>query len=63
MSRTPDVHNIVTGHVTNRRDHVPWNVTARKITKRVLITSIVIFFAMLAFGLTINAINGNITGS
>lgn len=63
MSRTPEVHNIVSGHVTNRRDHVPWRVTARKITKRTLIIATVIFVAFLAFGLTLNALAGNITGS
>jgi hypothetical protein len=62
MSNTPDVHNIVSGHVTNRRDHVPFRVTARKISKRVLITVGVIFVLMLALGLTLNAMNGDVTG-
>lgn len=55
-------HNIVSGTVTNRRDHVPARVTARKITRRVLIIASVIFVAMLALGLTVNAINGELTG-
>ena len=54
------VHRIVSGTVTNRRDHVPARVTARKIAKRLAITLVVIFFAMLAFGLTLNALAGNL---
>lgn len=53
-------HNIVSGTVTHRRDHVPARVTARKIVKRFLIIATVIFFAMLAFGLTLNALAGNL---
>jgi hypothetical protein len=51
-------HNIVSGTVTNRRDHVP----ARKIVKRVLIIIALIFGAMLALGLTINGLNGDLEG-
>lgn len=54
-------HNIISGTVTNRRDHVPARVTARKIAKRLLIIASVIFVAMLALGLTINALNGDLT--
>lgn len=50
-------HNIVSGTVSNRRDHVP----ARKIVKRVVIVIVSIFGAMLALGLTINGLNGDLT--
>lgn len=50
------VHNVVAGHVTNRRDHTP----ARKIVKRVAITLAVIFVLFLAFGLTLNAMAGTL---
>jgi hypothetical protein len=55
-----ETHNIISGTVTNRRDHVPFRVTARKVAKRTMITVIVIFIAMLAFGLTLNALAGNL---
>ncbi|WP_432112846.1 hypothetical protein [Streptomyces sp. S1] len=50
-------HDIVSGQVTNRRDHVP----ARRIAKRVLIIVSAIFATMLALGLTINGLNGDLT--
>jgi hypothetical protein len=56
------VHNIISGTVTNRRDHIPARVTARKIVKRTLIVASLIFVAMLALGLAINAANGDVTG-
>lgn len=49
------MNNIVSGHVTNRRDHVPFRTTARKITKRVLIIAALVFAAMLALGFTLQA--------
>ena len=52
--------NIVSGHVTNRRDHVPARVTARKVAKRVAWTAAVIFVLFLAFGLTLNAMAGTL---
>lgn len=55
-------HNIIFGTVTNRRDHVPARVTARKIVKRMLIIAGVIFVAMLALGIGINASHGDWTG-
>lgn len=54
------VHRIVTGHVTRRQDVPPFRVTARKIVKRTLITCAVIFILFLAFGLTLNALAGNL---
>lgn len=52
-------HNIVSGVVTNRRDHVP----ARKIVKRVAVTLAVIFALFLAFGLTLSALAGTLVPS
>jgi hypothetical protein len=53
-------HNIVSGTVTNRRDHVPFRRTAGKVAKRTLIIASVIFTLFLAFGLTLNALAGNL---
>lgn len=53
--------NITSGTVTNRRDHVPARVTARKVLKRTLIIAALVFVAMLAFGLTLNALAGDLT--
>lgn len=50
--------NIVTGTVTNRRDHM----SARMIVKRVMITVAVIFVATLALGIAVNAARGDWTG-
>lgn len=58
MNADRTVHNIVSGHVTNRRDHVPFRVTARKIVKRTLIAASILFTAFLIFGLTLNAMAG-----
>lgn len=55
MSANPRV-NIVSGTVTNRRDHVPFKRTARKI----FLILVLIFTAFLAFGLTLNAMAGNL---
>lgn len=52
--------NIVSGTVTNRRDHVPARVTARKVAKRVAIIATLAFVIMLAFGLTLNAMAGTL---
>lgn len=52
--------NIVSGSVTNRRDHVPFRVTARKVAKRATVVITLVFFAMLAFGLTLNALAGTL---
>lgn len=49
-------HNIVTGTVTRRRDHVP----ARKIVKRIMWVIVGTFFAMLALGMTLNALSGKL---
>lgn len=53
-------HNIVSGTVTNRRDVTPFRVTAAKYVKRAAITVSVIFVLFLAFGLTLNAMAGNL---
>lgn len=44
-------HDIISGTVTNRREHVP----ARKIVKRAMVVAAVLFAAMLALGFTLNA--------
>lgn len=49
------IHNIVTGTVTNRRDHVPFIAVARKIVRRTLIVAGVILAAMLALGFALQA--------
>ena len=49
-------HNIISGTVANRRDHVPFRVTARKFTRRVLIIAGVVFVATLALGFTLQAV-------
>jgi hypothetical protein len=48
-------HNIISGSVSNRREHVPARVTARKVAKRSLIIVAALFAAMLALGFTLNA--------
>ncbi len=53
-------HNIVSGTVTNRRDHIPASVTARKIAKRAMWIIVGVFFAMLALGMTLNALSGKL---
>lgn len=55
-------YNIVSGHVTNRRDHVPFRVTARKVAKRVAIIGTLVFFALLALGFAVQAAQGDWTG-
>lgn len=55
MTALPRV-NVVSGTVTNRRDHVP----ASKIVKRVAISLGVLFVIFLAFGLTLNAMAGTL---
>jgi hypothetical protein len=55
-------HNIISGTVTNRQDHIPFRVTARKITKRALWIILGTFFAMLALGFAVNASTGDWTG-
>lgn len=53
MSR--HAHNIVSGTVTNRRDVVPFRVTARKIVKRTLIVAVALFVAFTALGFILMA--------
>lgn len=54
-------HNIISGTVTNRRDHIPASVTAKRVAKRVMIIAAAVLGVMLALGLTINAMNGELT--
>jgi hypothetical protein len=53
-------HNIVSGHVTRRAGHASRVAGARKIARRSFWTIVSVFFAMLALGMTLNALAGNL---
>jgi hypothetical protein len=56
------VHNIISGTVTNRRDHIPASVTAKRVAKRIMIIVGVVLGVMIAFGLIVNGVRGELTG-